>query len=232
MIALYLVRHAQASFGAEDYDRLSPLGLEQARVLGDALRRRLPGVDAVFSGSLRRHRQTAEACLAAMGIAGATPRVFSGLDEIDHHELLVPLDPRYADRAALVGDVGSRGGDARRAFQTLFADAFERWIGGAHDGDYTVTWSTFRRRSDAALEEILRALPPSSTAVAFTSGGPITAMCAGLLGVPSSHVPRIAWALVNAGITKVLHGPAGTTLSTVNDHGHLEGEGRRLVTYR
>lgn len=232
MSAVYLVRHAQASFGSADYDRLSPLGLEQARVLGDALRRRLPGVDAIFTGSLRRHRQTAEACLAAMGIVGATARVVSGLDEVDHHELLVRLDPRYADRSALGGEVGSCGGDPRRSFQAIFADAFERWIGGAHDGDYTVSWPAFRRRSDAALDEILCALPPSSTAVAFTSGGPITAMCVGLLGVAPTHVPRIAWALVNAGVTKVLRGRAGTTLSTVNDHAHFEGERRSLVTYR
>ncbi len=232
MSALYLVRHAQASFGSADYDQLSPLGLEQARVLGDALRRRLPRVDAVFTGSLRRHRETAEACLAAMGAVGPAPRVVPGLDEVDHHELLVRLDPRYAERSALVDDVALRGGDPRRAAQAIFADAFERWIGGAHDADYTVSWPAFRRGCDAALDEILSGLPPSSTAVAFTSGGPITAMCVGLLGLPPRNAPRIAWALVNAGVTKVLHGRAGSMLSTLNDHAHFDGERNTLLTYR
>ena len=35
MSLVYLVRHAQASFGARDYDRLSELGRQQARWLGD-----------------------------------------------------------------------------------------------------------------------------------------------------------------------------------------------------
>ena len=33
MSEIYFVRHGQASFGSEDYDRLSPLGVRQAQVL-------------------------------------------------------------------------------------------------------------------------------------------------------------------------------------------------------
>ena len=35
MGTLYLVRHGQASFGADDYDVLSPLGHQQALRLGE-----------------------------------------------------------------------------------------------------------------------------------------------------------------------------------------------------
>ena len=34
MSTLYLVRHGQASFGTDNYDRLSAIGEEQARELG------------------------------------------------------------------------------------------------------------------------------------------------------------------------------------------------------
>ena len=37
MGSIYLIRHGQASFGADDYDVLSPLGVRQAEVLGDHL---------------------------------------------------------------------------------------------------------------------------------------------------------------------------------------------------
>ena len=37
MSELYLVRHAQASFGAANYDQLSDLGHQQSRWLGDHL---------------------------------------------------------------------------------------------------------------------------------------------------------------------------------------------------
>ncbi|EPM78754.1 hypothetical protein A249_34210, partial [Pseudomonas syringae pv. actinidiae ICMP 18804] len=34
MGSIYLIRHGQASFGADDYDVLSPVGIRQSRVLG------------------------------------------------------------------------------------------------------------------------------------------------------------------------------------------------------
>jgi broad specificity phosphatase PhoE len=231
MIAIHLVRHAQASFGAEDYDRLSALGLEQSRVLGEALRPRLPTIDVVVSGSQRRHRETADACLAALGLSPPV-RVLPGLDEADHRELLARLDPRYADRAAMAADVAARGGEPMRAFQAIFAAAFDRWMSGGHDGEYSTSWPSFRRRCAAALEEIVRPLPSSANALVFTSGGPIAALCVGLLGVPDDAAARLVWTLVNAGVTKLLHRQDGTRLSTFNEHAHFEGARRRLITYR
>jgi len=230
VITIHLVRHAQASFGAADYDQLSELGREQARVLGAALRARLPAVDAVVTGSMVRHRQTAQAFLAAREGAPA-PRTLPGLDEVDHQELLVRLDPRYADPAALTADVLTRGGEPRRAFQAIFAEAFERWTGGRHDAEYAVSWPGFRRRCEDALEDALRGVPPSGTVLAFTSAGPIAALCVGLLGLPDAAAPRLTFTLVNAGITKLLRGGGRTRLSTLNEHAHLERE-RRLITYR
>ncbi|MEM8787565.1 MAG: histidine phosphatase family protein [Pseudomonadota bacterium] len=58
MAELLLVRHAQASFGAEDYDRLSPLGHQQAAWLGGHLHAHEPRFDRVLRGGLRRHRET------------------------------------------------------------------------------------------------------------------------------------------------------------------------------
>jgi len=43
MGTLYLVRHGQASFGADNYDVLSPLGHRQAERLGQYLKER--GID-------------------------------------------------------------------------------------------------------------------------------------------------------------------------------------------
>ena len=55
---LYLVRHGQASFGAEDYDNLSELGRKQAVRLGEYFRDNGQSFDTVFTGTLRRHGQT------------------------------------------------------------------------------------------------------------------------------------------------------------------------------
>ena len=58
MAELWLVRHAQASFGTDDYDRLSELGHRQSRWLGQWFADRDIVFDRVVTGSLRRHRET------------------------------------------------------------------------------------------------------------------------------------------------------------------------------
>ncbi|NUQ87355.1 MAG: histidine phosphatase family protein, partial [Glycomyces artemisiae] len=55
---LLLVRHGQASFGADDYDVLSETGWEQARLLGRWLAERRVTPTAVVQGGMRRHRET------------------------------------------------------------------------------------------------------------------------------------------------------------------------------
>ncbi|HEX5739103.1 MAG TPA: phosphoglycerate mutase family protein, partial [Hydrogenophaga sp.] len=58
MGTLYLVRHGQASFGAEDYDQLSERGRQQSVQLGRYWAARGLVFDAVITGTLRRHEQT------------------------------------------------------------------------------------------------------------------------------------------------------------------------------
>ena len=60
MSILHLVRHGQASFGAEDYDNLSPKGIQQSIELGKALAKQQSIFDHVIVGPHRRHMQTFE----------------------------------------------------------------------------------------------------------------------------------------------------------------------------
>ena len=65
MATIYLIRHGQASFGADDYDKLSPLGEKQAEHVGYYLRDHGITLDAAYSGDLKRQRRTAELALAS-----------------------------------------------------------------------------------------------------------------------------------------------------------------------
>lgn len=230
MGVVYLVRHGQASFGAADYDQLSQTGMAQARVLGETLRLRLPRADAVVTGTLVRHRQTANACLSALGWDLPQRRV-AGFDEFDLDELIVRHAPRYADRTLLMQDIAGAK-EPRRAFQELFTEAVARWVGGGHDDEYTEPWPAFRDRCIRALDELILELGASKNALVFTSGGPITAICQDLLRIPDEHAFRLNTALANCGVTKVVYSERGRFLSTLNEHGHFEGTQRALLTYR
>ncbi|RKH62885.1 histidine phosphatase family protein [Corallococcus llansteffanensis] len=230
MGVIYLVRHGQASFGAADYDKLSELGVEQARVLGESLRSRLPRVDVVVTGTMLRHRETAAACLQALGVE-VEPRRMAGFDEFDHEEVVVRHMPRYADAGVLREELATTR-DPRRAFQELFTQAVARWVQGGHDGEYKESWAGFKARCLEAMNALVATLGPSKTALVFTSGGPITAVSQELLGIPDEHAFRTNWTLANCGMTKVLYSERGRYLSTLNEHGHFEGEHRALITYR
>ena len=97
---LILVRHGQASFGAEDYDQLSDLGTRQGHRLGEYWREASQSpersdalqFDAVLMGSLKRHRQTWEA-IAEGARLQMTPEVWPGLNEYDSHALIETVHP-------------------------------------------------------------------------------------------------------------------------------------------
>jgi broad specificity phosphatase PhoE len=228
--AIYLVRHGQASFGKTEYDELSELGVEQSRLLGGALRARLPQVDAVFCGTQRRHRQTADACLRAYGYA-QTPAEIADWNEYDHNEIVERYEPRYVDRQAMFAEL-SKTGNLRRAFQEMFTKAVERWVSGQHDNDYRESWPVFRARCTRALDHIVQTLGGSKTALVFTSGGPISAISQTLLNILDAYAFRINWTLVNCGATKVIYSERGKYLLTLNEHAHFEGERRELISYR
>lgn len=63
MSELILVRHGQASFGAESYDKLSPKGVEQAKILAQHWRALGERFDHIYSGNLLRQRETAHELL-------------------------------------------------------------------------------------------------------------------------------------------------------------------------
>ncbi len=231
MGVVYLVRHGQASFGKPDYDKLSTVGFEQARVLGEAFRGRLAGAAAAYCGTMRRHAETAETCLRA---AGASLRVerHAGFDEFDHEEVILRYEPRYESKLALVADM-AKTLKPKKAFQELYEKAVVRWVSGQHDGEYAESWSAFCARSVRAFEDVVASLGPSKSAVVFTSGGPITAIVKHVLELPDAQAFRLNATLTNCGITKVVYGSSGRRhLSTFNEHAHFEANGGELITYR
>jgi broad specificity phosphatase PhoE len=229
---IYLIRHAQASFGADDYDALSPLGLQQARVLGEVLAQRLHGVGAlqVWCGAMRRHRQTAEGCLAALAGEHAL-EVHAGFNEFDHEQVIAVFEPRYATRGAMQAEL-RQAADPARAFQAMFERAMARWTGGGFDADYVESWPAFQARCRAALDHVAAAVPRGGTALVFTSGGTLAALMQSLLGLDVEAALRLNWRFANAGISKLALGRDGPRLLSLNEHGHFEGANASLLTFR
>ncbi|MGH8455630.1 MAG: histidine phosphatase family protein [Stenotrophobium sp.] len=233
---IYLVRHGQASFGAKDYDRLSELGAEQARLLGGWLGASGLSFSRAIAGSLRRHRQTAESCLSALPAAlklGGACETEPGFDEYDHDDVLLRSRPEFSEPGAVRQWI-TKIDRPQQLFQQLFDQAMRRWMGGGHDSDYREPWPAFRNRCVGTLSNLAEQMNGDGNVIVFTSGGPIAAICQHLLGFPDHQVAALTWTLVSSSAPKLLHRSGRVTLSTLNGHAHLEQSGRaqQVITYR
>ncbi len=224
MTRILLVRHAQASFGAENYDQLSELGHAQARHLGTIIAQRAPALSSVWHGTLRRHRETATGALAGLG-AGTLLQVDARLDEFDHLEVLTRHAPDFREHA-------TRADDPAKALAKLFHEAMMRWISGAHDTEYVESWSGFRDRSHNALRTLAAQAAPGGVVVAITSGGVITAIAQSILGMDDLEAFRMSLKLVNGGLTTVRLEADSPSLEALNEHDHFSGEHAHLLTLR
>jgi broad specificity phosphatase PhoE len=219
MPVVHLIRHGQASFGAADYDVLSDVGHQQAKLLADALVRRGVRPDRMIAGSLRRQQETAATCADAAG-----------------WELPVDTDPRLNeyDHIALIRDPVPLPGpepEVGHAFQASIDAALLDWIDSPRTGSDGRTFAQWRDDALAAVREFVGSLERGATGLVFTSGGVLSTVAADLLGLGPKGFVGLSRVTVNTGITKIVSGPAGITLISFNDHAHLEGPAD-LLTYR
>lgn len=222
MSSILLVRHGQASFGAADYDDLSPTGHDQSRVLGAALASRGIVADVVVAGEMKRHAQTATGLLDGAGWTSDV-HVDAGWNEFDHLLVLA-----VHDRPAT-----TEGESEKAAFQRWFEGATLRWTSGDHDDRYDESFTSFTSRVGSALARLVDDLPRKGTAVVLTSGGPIAWAAASLLADDATARTdlwlRLNPVSINTGVSTVVCGGRGTTLVAFNAHDHLSPD---QLTYR
>lgn len=225
MSVILLVRHGQASWGKVNYDALSPLGMQQARLLGATLKARGFQPDVVITGAMKRHRQTATELIAG---ADYTCPTFVNPDwnEYDHQNIIRGYRPQYRNPVILAADM-IRTGQPTKAFSDMFATAIDRWV--ATDGDYDESFAEFQGRVSTALETT--AALPNKNILVVTSAGPISWAATKLLGAGPDTWRRFNDTAVNTAVTKIVAGRRGLTAVSMNEHTHLERH-RRLLTYR
>jgi broad specificity phosphatase PhoE len=232
MSTLHLVRHAQASFLAEDYDVLSELGRDQARRLGAYWAALGIQFDAMYSGPRRRQIDTAELARAAMAEAGAEPpSELVVLDEFDEYQaegmMRTELPRLIVDRpdlAALLEQFqGSTDKRTRmRAFERVLQTVMRLWAGGELEVTDGESWTDFTERVAAAIRTVTSAATGGQRVVAFSSGGAIGVAIADIVKAPYEQALELGWTLNNASVSDVLFSAERMNLSRFNVLSHLE----------
>lgn len=219
MSLIYLVRHAQASFGSEDYDRLSPLGHQQAQWLGEHFAQRGLRFSRIVHGTLRRQRETAEDIVAAMGGSATTleSMVHAGLDE--YH-----AGPIYTAYTGGRSPVEHQRADYRDYWQT-FRKAMNHWADTGLPGA-PETWQEFGARIQAGLEAAAAGTARDDAILVISSGGAICRGIADILGAPPATAIELNLQYRNTGISELIAGGGRLRLLSFNRIPHLEDEGR------
>lgn len=229
MSLIVLVRHGQASWGAKDYDALTPLGIRQAEATGRWLSKRDIRPAVLIAGRMSRQQGTAGAIKAA---AGWDNRIETdpGWNEYDHLGIIHAHKPAYRSRAVMRVNL-LRTLRPHKAFDVMYETATARWVDGEHESDYVEPYSVFTARVDAALARLVARLAPADTAVVCSSAGAISWILAQALDAGPQTWTRLQRVITNTSVSTIRVGARGLHVMTFNEHRHLEVESG-LLTYR
>jgi broad specificity phosphatase PhoE len=214
---LVLVRHGQASFGAADYDQLSPLGERQCHALGAHWRSCGIRFDAVLIGTLRRHRQSLDAITRGHGEpAGADawpePLVWPGLDE---------YDPEALVRAVHPGPLPvTHGPEMRKQHFRLLRDGLLAWMEGRTQPVGLPSHAAFMAGVTSALDHV-RERHVGRQVLVVSSGGPISHAVGHVLQTPPASIVELNLRLRNSAVTEFAFNARRHSMVTFNTLPHL-----------
>jgi broad specificity phosphatase PhoE len=233
---LYFIRHGQASFGHKNYDRLSPVGIQQARILGEYL----AGIRFVFHeaycGNMERQQHTAREVMAGFtsaGLAFPAPVMQSAFDEYDAFTVWKnQTEKMIQEKALLLDDILQTRTDKRK-FQQLFERVMMRWISGNHDAPGSIRWKDFVDRVLDGITALTTGHGSNQHIAVFTSGGPISIAMQLALSLSDSKAMEISWQVMNASVSRFYFNSRGVFLAGFNDIAHLAmKQDASLLTYR
>ena len=204
MSMLYLVRHGQASAGTHDYDRLSPLGQHQSKLLGQWWATQQFAPDIAYHGSLLRQRDTARFALEHLNPV-LQPDVHEGLNEYTHRviERHFATDPQTDNHESFTFND--------------YIGIMQRWRDHeAHpDLPEIEPWSDFAARGWNTVQSLHQQQEEKRHHVFFTSGGVIATVLAAVLDLDYSHTMDAIWRIRNTSVTTL----------------HFDGKTARLIDF-
>jgi broad specificity phosphatase PhoE len=239
MSRLLLVRHAQASFLEQTYDKLSPLGETQSRLLGEFWARHKLHFDRVCSGPRLRQKDTAAIVGAAyrqMNLAFPEPLVLPELDEYPGEAVMERSLPALLESDGEIAGLhasfqGSTDPPARRkTFQKLFEAVIGKWVDEKIPSNSIEPWRDFAARVNAGLTNFLGAGESNERVAIFTSGGPIGLAVQRALDLSAQNALRVSWMAQNSSFSEFLFSGERFTLSSFNAVPHLDDPA--MQTYR
>ena len=235
MSEICFARHAQASFGEENYDRLSNLGMRQAEILANYLVRMGFDFHAVYSGSMERQIATAKKVLSALGNQEDAPdlRILPELNEYDYRLVIASYVPDLIREDPAFSDAFAKMYMDPRSFQMVFERAVLRWISRGNEVEGVETWKAFKARVQNGVKRIMEENGRKKRILVFSSGGAISTVMQMALSLTDEETIQLSWQIPNTSLSVFKYSGKDFSLSSFNSSAHLQLlRDPTLLTYR
>ena len=226
MGTLYLVRHGQASFGSDNYDKLSPLGVRQCHRLGEYFASKGRRFDAVITGTLVRQTQSLDAIAAGLGadLSAKLPAALRlpGLNEYDSHAVIAAVHPEPLARPDTPELYKHHFGLLRKGLAC--------WMAGSTQPVGMPSYADFVAGIRGALDRVR--CSGHAEVLMVSSGGPISTAVGQVLGTAPEVTIELNMRIRNSAVTEFVFNPKRHMLLSYNVLPHLDAEGYAdWVTY-
>ena len=218
---LYLVRHGQASLGADDYDQLSALGAQQSQRLGEHWRAQGLQFDAVITGTLKRHAQTFHGIQQGLG-SNHEALLWPGLNEYDSEAVI-----RTIQKGPLTKPTTPEG--YREHFR-LLRDGLTQWMAGVVSPQGMPSYVDFVQGVSSALDHVRQ--NHDGNVLLVSSGGPIATAVAQVLQLSPETSIELNLRIRNSAVSEFSFNPKRHSLISFNTITHLESPTHKgWITY-
>jgi len=235
MATIYLIRHGQASFGSENYDKLSELGCRQATVAGEYFRDQGIHFDAVYSGDLSRQRNTARLAIASQP-ADVPHHIDVRFNEVKNDEQVKFLTPEVIKLDSKIEAMVERGLNSSSDYQKVIEAVFNYWVSPACNDSRIQSWSEFSGGARQAIVDVMREQGSGKTIGIFTSGGTLATIVAQVLGLAAEKTYQLYEPVFNCSVTQLFYSGSKISVSYYNDNSFLQVLGQQqredLISYR
>jgi broad specificity phosphatase PhoE len=231
-----MIRHGQASFGKENYDKLSERGVDQSRILAEYLFGLGLRFDVLYSGTMKRHFETAEAFTMLYekhNISYPELKKLEEFNEYDPESVLTAIIPLLIEEKPDFSHNVEKMFSDKISFQKVFEKVMMRWVSGDFNLPGLVRWEEFASRVERGIKMVMESDGKGKKIAIFSSGGPISIVAQKALLLSNSSAIQLNWQIINTSVTRFKCTHDRIMLMSFNEHAHLEIEGdKSLVTYR
>ena len=237
MSKIYLIRHAQASFLADDYDNLSEKGILQSEALGRYFAKNDIHFDKIFIGKLKRHQQTFDGFVHEFSSKNIELPKPIYLEELNEHHALDALTfyykdfiTQYDEAKKLFNEIDKDSSLKRRNSILIFELFLKAYVSGKYAINHKTiqSWSSFRKQTKKGITSILQNTDKGEIIGVFTSGGTKSSIIGDVLGVTEEKIAELNLAIRKTSFSQLLYSENRLNLLSLNETPHLS---KKLITF-